>query len=153
MENKEELQQKIDELDQKMDDLEERVKILEEKYDEIEFEDDEDYWVDDDDGEEDDSDDALWMVKIERKKANLIGLEHDTTFEKVFSTKKLAEKWLVKKGFVFGEPEMFNCSAPFWFHQCDNYRGTNHVELYKIYVDDFDEESWVDMLFYRHVDD
>ena len=93
------------------------------------------------------------MIKIERKKANFGFFKHFASFEKVFSTKKLAEKWLIKKGFVFGVPEIFDSDSPYWFHQLDDYKETNHVQLYKTYIDDFNEKSWVDMLFFRHLDD
>ena len=133
MENKEELQQKIDE---------------------IELEDEEDKDDKDENNEdEEDSDNSLWMLKIERREGAFGILDLSKTFEKVFSTKELAEKWLILQGFVFGKPKMIVWSDPMWFHQDDNETDINFVELRKIHIDDFDEKSWVDTLFYRHIKD
>ncbi len=130
MENKEELEQKIDENE------------LEDK--EVKDENNED---------EEDSDNSLWMLKIERREGAFGILDLSKTFEKVFSTKELAEKWLILQGFVFGKPKMIIWSDPMWFHQEDNETDINFVELRKIHIDDFKEKSWVDTLFFRHIKD
>lgn len=127
---------------------------LEQKIDEIELEDEEDKDDKDENNEdEEDSDNTLWMLKIIRRKG-VFGILHIyETFEKVFSTKELAEKWLILQGFVFGKPKMIVWSDSMWFHQDDNETDINFVELRKIPIDDFDEKSWVDTLFYRHIKD
>ncbi len=130
MKNKEELEQKIDENE------------LEDK--EVKDENNED---------EEDSDNSLWMLKIERREGAFGILDLSKTFEKVFSTKELAEKWLILQGFVFGKPKMIIWSDPMWFHQDDNETDINFVELRKIHIDDFKEKSWVDTLFFRHIKD
>ncbi len=124
---------------------------LEQKIDEIEFEDKKD--TDEKDEDEEDSDNSLWMLKIERREGAFGILDLSKTFEKVFSTKELAEKWLILQGFVFGKPKMISWSDPMWFHQDDNETDINFVELRKIHIDDFEEKSWVDTLFYRHIKD
>ena len=124
---------------------------LEQKIDEIELEDKE---VKDENNEnEEDSDNSLWMLKIERREGAFGILDLSKTFEKVFSTKELAEKWLILQGFVFGKPKMIVWSDPMWFHQDDNETDINFVELRKIQIDDFKEKSWVDTLFFRHIKD
>ena len=114
MENKQELEQKIDEIE------------LEDK--EVKDENNED---------EEDSDNSLWMLKIERREGAFGILDLSKTFEKVFSTKELAEKWLILQGFVFGKPKMIVWSDSMWFHQDDNETDINFVELRKIHIDDF----------------
>ncbi len=124
---------------------------LEHKIDEIEFEDKKD--TDENNEDEEDSDNSLWMLKIERREGAFGILDLSKTFEKVFSTKELAEKWLILQGFVFGKPKMIVWSDSMWFHQEDNETDINFVELRKIHIDDFKEKSWVDTLFFRHIKD
>lgn len=91
----------------------------------------------------------VWMVKIVRNKVHFVSIEPVATYIKIFSTKEKAEKWLVQKGFVYGQFKFFKESdQSYWFNQSDISMDYTIVDLCKMEVDS-DEKSWVDNLIYR----
>lgn len=91
----------------------------------------------------------VWMVKIVRNKVQMVSIEPVASHIKIFSTREKAEKWLVQKGFVYGQCKFFKeTDQPYWFNQSDTSMDYTIVDLRKMEVDS-DEESWVDKLVYQ----
>jgi hypothetical protein len=76
--------------------------------------------------------------------------EITNTAVKLFSTKDVAEKWLVKNGFVYGQHDFFKeVEVPYWFHQQDSPDDYVDVAIQKIKIDDMETRGWINEVSLR----
>lgn len=85
-----------------------------------------------------------YYVKLIRMKSRAITMEPVDEESRLFSSKSLATKWLIKNNFTYGQRRFFNYPAndKEWFHKDDINLEYVDVVITKIYLDDLTKSKF-----------
>lgn len=89
---------------------------------------------------------SVWLLKVVHVENKAIEMEITDTAELIFTSKEMAEQWLVQHHFVYGyHPDFKNPGKPYWFHVRDQVWDHVVVTLMEKRLDDDGTPNWLMM--------
>ena len=95
----------------------------------------------------------VWVLRIAQYQNSAMGNELEKSLHRVFSSKEIAEKWMMEQGLVYGKCMAFKTEGvdPCWFHQNDTANNFVNLTLTEMEVDNERNEDWLKFRLNKHL--